>query len=132
VLPWYAILVLPVLFAAGMSLFDTADGVLMARAYGWAFLQPVRKVFYNLAVTLLSVAVALVIGMLVLAGLVVDRLGIESGPLAWVASLDLGSVGFAIVGLFVLAWGIALAVWRFGRIEERWAAGAADRSPAAG
>ena len=121
VLPWYAILVLPVLFAAGMSLFDTADGVLMSRAYGWAFLKPIRKVFYNLAVTLLSVTVALVIGVLVLAGLLVERLGIESGPLVWAASLDLGLVGFGMVGLFVLAWALALAVWRFGRIEERWA-----------
>ena len=93
----------------------------MSRAYGWAFLKPIRKVFYNLAVTLLSVTVALVIGVLVLAGLVVERLGIESGPLAWVASLDLGYVGFGVVGLFVLAWTLALAVWRFGRIEERWA-----------
>lgn len=121
VLPWYAILVLPVLFAAGMSLFDTADGVLMSRAYGWAFLKPIRKVFYNLAVTLLSVTVALVIGLLVLVGLLVERLGVESGPLAWIASLDLGYVGFAVVGLFLLAWALALAVWRFGRIEERWA-----------
>src|SRR3954469_23213779 len=121
VLPWYAILVLPVLFAAGMSLFDTADGVLMSRAYGWAFLKPVRKVFYNLTVTLLSVAVALVIGMLVLTGLIVDRLGVESGPLAWIGSLDLGYVGFGIVGLFALTWVVALSVWRFGRIEQRWA-----------
>jgi high-affinity nickel-transport protein len=121
VLPWYAILVLPVLFAAGMSLFDTADGVLMTRAYGWAFLKPVRKVFYNLAVTLLSVTVALVIGLMVLTGLVVERLGIESGPLAWIAGLNLEYVGFAIVGLFAVAWAIALAVWRYGRIEERWA-----------
>ncbi len=120
VLPWYAILVLPVLFAAGMSLFDTADGILMSRAYGWAFLKPIRKVFYNLAVTLLSVTVALVIGLLVLTGLLVERLGIDAGPLPWVASLDLGYVGFAIVGLFAVAWGIAVAVWRFGRIEERW------------
>jgi nickel/cobalt transporter (NiCoT) family protein len=121
VLPWYAILVLPVLFAAGMSLFDTADGILMSRAYGWAFLKPIRKVFYNLTVTLLSVTVALVIGVLVLAGLVVERLGLESGPLLWVASLDLGYVGFAIVGLFVATWALALTVWRLGRIEERWA-----------
>ena len=120
VLPWYAILVLPVLFAAGMSLFDTADGILMSRAYGWAFLKPIRKVFYNLAVTLLSVTVALVIGLLVLIGLVVERFDLESGPLLWVASLDLGHVGFAIVGLFVLTWALALAVWRLGRIEERW------------
>src|SRR3954452_23590612 len=126
VLPWYAILVLPVLFAAGMSLFDTADGVLMSRAYGWAFLKPVRKVFYNLTVTLLSVLVALVIGVLVLVGLIVDRVGVDSGPLAWVASLDLEYVGFAIVGLFVVAWLAAVAVWRFGRIEQRWAAEPAD------
>ena len=92
----------------------------MSRAYGWAFLKPVRKVFYNLAVTLLSVTVALVIGLLVLTGLLVERLGIESGPLVWIASLDLGYVGFGIVGLFVLTWAVALAVWRFGRIEERW------------
>jgi high-affinity nickel-transport protein len=120
VLPWYAILVLPVLFAAGMSLFDTADGVLMSRAYGWAFLKPIRKVFYNLTVTVLSVTVALVIGLLVLTGLVVERLDIHAQPLVWIASLDLEFVGFAVVGLFVFTWGIALAVWRFGRIEERW------------
>lgn len=120
-LPWYAILVLPVLFAAGMSLFDAADGVLMTRAYGWAFLQPIRKVYYNLTVTMLSVVVALFIGVIVLAGLVVERLGIESGPLAAVGSLNLESVGFMIVGLFVAAWLIAVAVWRFGRVGTRWA-----------
>ncbi len=120
VLPWYAILVLPVLFAAGMSLFDTADGVLMTRAYGWAFVKPVRKVFYNLTITVLSVTVALVIGALVLVGLLVERLSIEAGPLAWLASLDLGFVGFAIVGLFVVTWALAVAVWRLGRIEEKW------------
>ncbi len=126
VLPWYAIMVLPVLFAAGMSLFDTADGVLMARAYGWAFLKPVRKVFYNLTVTVLSVTIALVVGLLVLAGLVVDRLHVDTGPLAWLASLDLEFVGFAVVGLFVVTWGLSLAVWRFGRIEERWSKGTAS------
>ena len=132
VLPWYAILVLPVLFTAGMSLFDTADGVLMSRAYGWALLQPVRKVFYNLTVTLLSVVVALVIGLMVLIGLLVDRFAIDGGPLAWIASLDLGFVGFAVVGLFVLTWGLALAVWRFGHIEQRWTSQPADGLPTAG
>jgi high-affinity nickel-transport protein len=125
VLPWYAILVLPVLFAAGMSLFDTADGVLMSRAYGWAFLKPVRKVFYNLTITVLSVAVALVIGVLVLLGLVVDRLHLEAPPLVWLASLDLEFVGFAIVGLFLLTWAVAVAIWRFGHIEQKWSAGMA-------
>jgi high-affinity nickel-transport protein len=119
-LPWYAILVLPVLFAAGMSLFDSLDGIFMARAYGWAFLKPIRKVYYNLTVTVLSVFVALVIGVIVLTGLLVDRLGIQSGPLAAIGSLNLEFVGFMIVGMFVVVWLISLAVWRFGRIEERW------------
>jgi high-affinity nickel-transport protein len=119
-LPWYAILVLPVLFAAGMSLFDAVDGVLMSRAYGWAFLQPIRKVYYNLTVTVLSVVVALVIGVIVLAGLVADRLGVDSGPLAAIGSVNLEFVGFLIVGIFVAAWVIALAVWRFGQVEKRW------------
>ena len=130
VLPWYAILVLPVLFAAGMSLFDTADGVLMTRAYGWAFLKPVRKVFYNLTITVLSVTVALVIGTLVLVGLLVERLSIDVGPLVWMASLDLEFVGFAIVGLFLVTWALAVAVWRFGRIEEKWSEGAATADAA--
>jgi high-affinity nickel-transport protein len=118
-LPWYAILVLPVLFAAGMSLFDALDGILMARAYGWAFLKPVRTVYYNLTVTVLSVLVALVIGIVVLAGLLAERLGVEAGPLAAIGSADLGTVGFMIVGLFVAVWLIALGVWHFGRVEER-------------
>ena len=119
-LPWYAILVLPVLFAAGMSLFDALDGIFMSRAYGWAFLKPVRKVYYNLTVTVLSVLVALVIGVILLSGLVADRLGIDSGPLAAIGSVNLEFVGYLIVGMFVAAWLVALAVWRFGRVEERW------------
>jgi high-affinity nickel-transport protein len=119
-LPWYAILVLPILFAAGMSLFDALDGIFMARAYGWAFLKPIRKVYYNLTITVLSVFVALVIGVIVLTGLLVDRLGIQSGPLAVIGSADLESVGFVIVGMFVAVWLIALAVWRLARVEERW------------
>jgi nickel/cobalt transporter (NiCoT) family protein len=121
-LPWYAMLVLPVLFAAGMSLFDSVDGIFMARAYGWAFLQPVRKVYYNLTVTVLSVIVALGIGVIVLTGLLVERLDIAAGPLAFVGSADLEFVGYAIVGLFALSWGVALGIWRFGRIEQRWSA----------
>lgn len=122
VLPWYAILVLPVLFAAGMTLFDSADGIVMARAYGWALIRPVRKVFYNLVVTLLSVAVALLVGAKILTDLLVERLGIASGPLAWVASWGVEYLGFAVVALFAVAWGGAVAVWRLGRIEKRWSA----------
>jgi len=121
-LPWYAILVLPILFAAGMSLFDTVDGCFMNFAYGWAFAKPVRKIFYNLTVTALSVAVALLIGTIELVSILAEKLGITSGPLAAIASVDLDYVGFGIVGLFVLTWVVALAVWRFGRIEEKWSA----------
>lgn len=122
VLPWYAILVLPVLFAAGMSMFDTADGVFMARAYGWAFLRPVRKVFYNLTITVLSVVIALVVGVIILIGLLAERLQIESGPFAAIGSLGLDNVGYIVVGLFIVTWLIALSIWKFGRIEQRWAA----------
>ena len=129
-LPWYAILVLPILFAAGMSMFDAADGCFMNFAYGWAFAKPVRKVFYNITVTGLSVAVALIIGTIELVSILTDKLGIESGPLAWVAHLDLNNVGFFIVGLFVVTWLAALAVWRFARIEARWSAQLAPSSEA--
>jgi nickel/cobalt transporter (NiCoT) family protein len=124
-LPWYAILTLPVLFAAGMSLFDAIDGCFMNFAYGWAFSNPVRKVYYNITITGLSVAVALIIGTIEVISIVVDRLAISSGPLAWIGRLDLNFVGFAIVGLFALTWAAALAVWHFGRIEEKWQAGLA-------
>jgi nickel/cobalt transporter (NiCoT) family protein len=119
-LPFYAILVLPVLFAAGMCLMDTADGVLMTGAYGWAFRRPVRKVYYNLTITAISVAVALVVGTIELVGVLADQAGIEHGPLAAVAGIPLDRAGYVIVGLFVVAWVGALAIWRYGHIEERW------------
>ena len=122
-LPFYAILILPILFAAGMCLMDTTDGVFMNVAYGWAFAKPVRKVFYNITITSLSVAVALVIGTIELIGVLVDQMNIQSGPLAWIASIPLDYAGYGIVGLFLISWLIALAVWRFGRIEEKWSAG---------
>jgi high-affinity nickel-transport protein len=125
-LPWYGILVLPILFAAGMSLLDTIDGCFMNFAYGWAFSKPVRKVYYNIAITGLSVAVALIIGGIELLGLLAQKAGLTGGFWDWVASVDLNHVGYAIVMLFVLTWVVALAVWRFGRIEERWSAPAPE------
>jgi high-affinity nickel-transport protein len=121
-LPWYAILCLPVLFAAGMSLLDTIDGTFMNFAYGWAFSKPVRKVYYNLTITGLSVAVALIIGSVELLGLLAAQLGLTGGFWDWVVGVDLNVVGFVIVGLFALTWAVALTIWRFGRIEERWTA----------
>jgi high-affinity nickel-transport protein len=122
-LPWYAILVLPVLFAAGMSLLDTIDGSFMNFAYGWAFSKPVRKVYYNITITALSVAVAWIIGTVELLQILQDRLTLGGGFWRWVAGLDLNYVGFVIVGLFVVTWIVALAVWRFGDIERKWTAG---------
>lgn len=121
-LPLYAILSLPVLFAAGMTLFDTVDGAFMNFAYSWAFLKPVRKVFYNITITSLSVMVALVIGPISLAGVLSDKFTIENGPIGFLAGIDLEYVGYFIVGAFVLAWVVALAIWHFGDIEERWTA----------
>ena len=121
-LPFYAILVLPILFAAGMCLMDTTDGVFMNAAYGWAFAKPVRKVFYNITITSISVAVALIIGTIELVGVLADQAKIDSGPLSAIASIPLDYAGYAIVAFFVLAWITALAVWRFGRIEEKWSA----------
>jgi nickel/cobalt transporter (NiCoT) family protein len=119
-IPFYAILCLPVLFAAGMSLLDTIDGAFMNFAYGWAFAKPVRKIYYNITVTALSVAVALVIGTIELVAVFSDKLSLNGGVWDFVAGIDLNYVGYAIVGVFVLTWAIALAVWRFGRIEQRW------------
>ena len=121
-LPWWAILTLPVLFAAGMSLLDSIDGSFMNFAYGWAFAKPVRKIYYNITVTALSVAVALVIGVIELMSILIEKLDITSEPFASIASVDLENVGYWIVGLFVVTWVVALVVWRVGRIEERWSA----------
>ncbi|WP_063007666.1 HoxN/HupN/NixA family nickel/cobalt transporter [Nocardia kruczakiae] len=121
-LPWYAILCLPVLFAAGMSLLDTIDGSFMNFAYGWAFAQPVRKVYYNITITALSVAVALIIGTIELLGLVADQFGWNGGVWDWIAGWDLNLAGYLIVGMFALTWAIALLTWRYGRIEEKWTA----------
>jgi high-affinity nickel-transport protein len=111
---------MPVLFAAGMSLLDTIDGSFMNFAYGWAFSKPVRKVYYNVVITGLSVAVALVIGSIELLGLLADQLGWSGGFWQWIAGIDLNTIGFIIVGMFVMTWAAALLIWRFGRIEERW------------
>lgn len=119
-LPFYAILCLPILFAAGMSLLDTIDGAFMNFAYGWAFSKPVRKVYYNITITALSVAVALIIGTIELASVLADKLHLTGGVWEFVSTVDLNVVGFFIVGLFVATWVVSLLVWRYGRIEERW------------
>ncbi|HZV75875.1 MAG TPA: HoxN/HupN/NixA family nickel/cobalt transporter [Conexibacter sp.] len=129
-LPSYAIVCLPILFAAGMSLLDTLDGAFMSFAYGWAFTRPVRKIYYNLTITGLSVAITLVIGTIELASAIAHRLDLSGGVWSFVAGVDLNLVGFFVVGLLFTTWVVALLVWRYGRIEERWT-GALRADPAA-
>jgi high-affinity nickel-transport protein len=121
-LPFYAILCLPILFAAGMSLLDTIDGSFMNFAYGWAFSKPVRKVFYNLTITGLSVAVALIVGTIELLGLAAAELRLKGAFWESVSQMNINTIGYVIVAMFVVTWVIALLVWRFGHIEERWLA----------
>jgi high-affinity nickel-transport protein len=121
-LPFYAVMALPLLFAAGMSLFDTADGLFMNFAYGWAFFNPVRKVYYNITITGLSVAVAFVIGTIELLSVLGGQLNLSGGIWDFASRFNINSAGFFIVGVFVATWLIALSVWRFGHVEARWEA----------
>ena len=131
-LPWYAIVSLPVLFAAGMCLFDTIDGTFMNFAYGWAFSQPVRKIYYNITVTALAVIVALGIGGVELLGLLGQQLGWSGGLWGSLQNVNLNAIGFVIGALFVVTWIVALLVWRIGRIEEKWSSGLAAAGDAPG
>ncbi|BBY05962.1 nickel/cobalt efflux system [Mycobacterium noviomagense] len=119
-LPWYAVLTLPVLFAAGMSLMDTLDGLLMTAAYDWAFMQPVRKVYYNFTITALSIAVALLIGSIELVSILHDDLRWVDPVTNWISSIDLNNAGLAVVGLFAVTWLGAIAYWKLANIEQRW------------
>jgi high-affinity nickel-transport protein len=121
-IPVGAILALPVLFAAGMSIMDTADGAFMSKAYGWAFSNPVRKVYYNITVTSMSVAVALIVGSVELLQVMAARLELSGGVWDVLESLDFETLGYAIVALFVVMWAGSYAIWRLRRIEERWGA----------
>jgi len=118
---FWAVISLPILFAAGMSLMDTTDGALMSKAYGWAFSNPLRKIWYNLTTTGLSVAVALVVGTIELLQVVSDRLGWQ-GPFFDFLNerLDFGVLGYVIVGMFLVAWLGSVLLWKARRIEQRY------------
>lgn len=116
-LPIGATLCLPLIFAAGMSVMDTTDGVLMVKAYSWAFVNPVRKIFYNVTITGLSVAVALLIGSIELFQVVIGLLRLHGGVFDWMARLDFGVLGYAVVGVFLFAWILSTALWKWGRLD---------------
>jgi nickel/cobalt transporter (NiCoT) family protein len=122
--PWYAIICLPVLFMAGMCLMDTSDGLFMNLAYGWAFFNPVRKVYYNLTITGLSVAICFFVGGIETLGLLpqeIPGLSRHHGFWGFVYNFNINTAGFVIVGLFVVTWVAAMLVWRYGKLEQRWA-----------
>jgi high-affinity nickel-transport protein len=118
-LPLGGVLALPVLFAAGMSLMDTADGVFMTTAYRWAFATPLRKIYYNLTVTGLSVLAALLIGLIEIIQVLAQALGLTAGIWGRLQTLDFGRIGYLLIGLFILAWSLSYGAWRLLRIEER-------------
>jgi nickel/cobalt transporter (NiCoT) family protein len=124
--PIAAILSLPVLFAAGMSLMDTLDGAFMAGAYAWAFSNPVRKVYYNITITSLSIVVALAIGTVELLQVLSTRLALSGGFWDWLQNLDFATLGYAVVALFVVMWAMSVSIWKLRRIEDRWAAVVVD------
>ena len=121
-LPFYAILSLPILFAAGMSLFDTVDGCFMNFAYDWAFAKPIRKVYYNITITGLSVFVAFFIGGIETLGLLAQDRHLGGSFWSFMEHFNINTAGFYIVGVFVITWVVALAIWRFGHIEAKWEA----------
>src|SRR5438128_8539953 len=120
--PFLAVISLPLLFAAGMSLMDTADGAFMSHAYGWAFSNPVRKVYYNITVTSLSVFVALASGSIELMQVASAKLELGGGFWTWLNAIDFGTLGYVLVVLFVLTWAISAVIWKTARIQERWTA----------
>jgi len=122
-LPFAAIISLPLIFAAGMSLMDTMDGAFMSKAYSWAFSSPIRKVFYNLTITSLSVFVALFIGVVELMQILTQVLGLHGAFFDQVARFNfLGVAGYVIVAAFVITWGAAFVIYKVRRIDERWSA----------
>jgi nickel/cobalt transporter (NiCoT) family protein len=128
-LPYFAVLALPFLFAGGMMLFDTLDGAFMNFAYGWAFARPVRKVYYNLVITALSIGAAFIIGTIEVLGILTDEIHLHGAFWDLVAGFDINLAGFCIAGLFVLVWAVALLYWRLGNVEDRWSAGVAAGPP---
>lgn len=123
-LPPLAIIALPLIFAAGMSLMDALDGIFMTKAYAWTFTSPLRKIYYNITTTGISVFVALVIGTIQLVGVLANKTDIEELPVFnLIAAIDLGGVGYFIVGSFVAAWVVSVAIWKLGKYESRYSQG---------
>jgi high-affinity nickel-transport protein len=121
-MPIFYVMLFPMLFAAGMSLVDTTDSILMLGAYGWAFVKPVRKLYYNLNITLVSVLIALVIGTVELLSIAVNQLGLKGGAWDWLGNLDFEVIGYLIIAIFVICWTASTVIYKvkgYDRIEAR-------------
>lgn len=112
-LPWYMVLLLPILFTSGMSLFDTLDSIFMTRAYKWAFSNPLRKIYYNLTVTGLSIFIAFIIGTIELTKIIVDKISIHNSLLLYISNINLDYIGYMIVALFICTWILSTTIWKF-------------------
>jgi nickel/cobalt transporter (NiCoT) family protein len=131
-LPYFAVLALPFMFSGGMMLFDTLDGMFMNFAYGWAFARPVRKVYYNLVITALSIGAAFIIGTIEILGVLTSEIHLHGSFWNVMANFNINLAGFCIAGLFIAVWAVALIYWRVGNVEDRWTAGMATASAEAG
>ena len=119
-LPIWMILVLPLMFTCGMVMTDTTDGVTMRIAYGWAFQNPLRKVYYNLTITIISVLVAFVIGGVELIQVIAMEMNLTGPFWSWLANLDFESIGIVIIVMFVVCWLVSVVIWKHGRLEETY------------
>jgi len=131
-LPFFAVLALPFMFSGGMMLFDTLDGCFMNFAYGWAFARPVRKVYYNLVITGLSIGAAFIIGTIEILGILTTEFHLNGVFWQAMANFNINVAGFCIAGLFILVWAVALIYWRVGKVEDRWSASIPVESRQAG
>jgi len=126
-LPPLAIIALPLIFAAGMSLMDSTDGIFMTKAYSWAFTSPLRKIYYNITTTGLSIFVAFVIGTIQFIGVLSEKTNIDNyQPFTMISAVDLNRVGYFIVASFIGAWLLSILIWRMGKYEARYSSGIAE------
>ena len=117
--PWYAVLSFPLFFTAGMCMMDTADGFFVSSAYQWVFTSPLKKVYYNLTITSISILAAGVIGLIEILQLIGMQTGAISGFFSWIQNIDLNFMGFILVGIFIVVWAVSLAFWKIFRMS-RW------------
>lgn len=122
-IPWTAVIAFPILFTAGMCLMDTLDGFFMSSAYQWVLTSPMKKVYYNITITTLSIIAAGVISMIEVGQVVAMEAGWNTGFWGWLQNLDFSKMGLVLAGIFVVVWAASLIIWKVFNMEERMSAG---------